>query len=145
MNIGICVNRENDNTYMYSKPFVMNIQNNSFVGQIIRDIDFSFYAKYNEKLDVSVIKYNSPTCYRKGNQNNLNPSEFRVVGQYNVYFDEITNKINFNGSIKGALTKIINEKHNIELTFNVILDKQQEDDMYIVSTPSITGSLSYFN
>ena len=144
MNIGICVKRENDNNFMYCKPFILNIQNNHIIGQILRDVDFSFYAKYNEKLEVSVLKYNSATCYRKGNEQNLNPNIFSVLGQYNICFDEVSNKINFNNSIKGTLTKILNEEHNIEITFNLILDMPQEDNIYIVSTPSITGSLSYF-
>ena len=58
MNLGICVKKSSDNVYMYSKPFIMNIEsNNTFIAQILRDIDFSFYADIGDAMEISIILY----------------------------------------------------------------------------------------
>ena len=142
MNIGLCVNSNAINKY--SKPFIVNMYpDNTFIAQIIRDIDFSFYVKYNEKLEISVIIYPSKTSYYDANLNNSNPNIFTIIGTYNIIFDEISNKSTFNDSIKGTLTKLLNTNLNIELTFNIILDKTQKNDTYIFSTPFLNGNTKY--
>ena len=142
MILGMCV--KSNQTNKFTKPFIINyIPDNLFIAQIIRDVDFSFYAKYNEELEINILSYPDRTSYGYANINNSEPEKFNVIGKYNIIFDEIHNKINFCDTIKGMLIKSLHPNLGINITFNVILDKSQNDDTYILSTPCFSGPKKY--
>ena len=154
--IGICVKKMSDGINMYSQPFILNHDNlnsETFIAQIIRDISFSFYALLNEQLEISIISYPNKNSYSHANKNNYYAKNFNVLGKYNVVFDKFDEQYNFNDCAKGTLKKILDENYNLELVFSVFKDNSEYnknnknnkniEDKYIFSTPSITGSSEY--
>jgi hypothetical protein len=130
-----------NDTNLYSKPFIFNQNNGSFIAQMIRDIDFSFLIKKNQEFILNIIQYEHKNSYYELNKMNKEASDSVKFGTYNLIFDEVLDNSCMNDFEKGFFKKILDENHNITLIFSVIHRKDEDD--YIFSTPSIIGNSSF--
>jgi hypothetical protein len=130
-----------NDTNLYSKPFIFNQNNGSFIAQMIRDIDFSFLIKKNQEFLLNIIQYEHKNSYYELNKMNKEPSNSKIFGRYNLIFDEVLDNSCMNDFEKGVFKKILDENHDITLIFSVVRRKDEDD--YIFSTPSIIGNSSF--
>ena len=130
-----------NDTNLYSKPFIFNQNNGSFIAQMIRDIDFSFLIKKNQEFILNIIQYEHKNSYYELNKMNKEASDSKIFGTYNLIFDEVLDNSCMNDFEKGFFKKVLDENHNITLTFSVV-NRKDEDD-YIFSTPLIIGNSSF--
>jgi hypothetical protein len=142
MFLGLCIKRDNVNHYC--KPFFLNdIDENLFIGQIIRDVDFSLIINLNDIFELTIIIYPMKDSYYIANKNNLDPSTFKVLGKYNIIFDKINDMIMLDNFKKGVMKKRLNDNYDLDIEFSIILMKNKVD--YILSTPFIKGNKNYLN
>lgn len=142
MFLGLCMKRNNIN--YYTKPFFLNDNNeDSFIGQIIRDVDFSLYIKLNDIFEISIIIYPEKDSYYIANKNNLEPDIFKILGKYPIVLDKIDDMIVFDNVKKGVIRKKLDEVYDINIEFSVILMKNGLD--YILSHPYIYGKNNFLN
>ena len=130
-----------NDTNLYSKPFIFNQNNGSFIAQMIRDIDFSFLIKKNQEFLLNIIQYEHKNSYYELNKMNKECVDSMKFGKYHLIFDEVLDNSCMNNFEKGVFKKILDENHNITLIFSVI--RRKEEDDYIFSTPSIIGNSSF--
>ena len=119
-----------------------------FIGQILRDIDFSFYTVLYERMEISIILYPEKTSYYDANKYNYSPNKFKVLGTYNIVFDEITEKHNCDNFTKGVLSKKVDNNLKLNITFCAYKDNTMKKtdkyyNNYILSNPTITGLKEY--
>lgn len=114
-----------------------------FLAQIIRDVDFSFYYEKGEKIELEILVYPEKNTYRLLNSGrSVNTDSIKILGKYqlnesDIEFNFVNTKINKSGKLKKKITE---EYIEIEFTtFNT------EDNMFIVSTPSIKGYMSFLD
>ena len=142
MFLGLCIKKNEINHY--SKPFFLNdTDENIFIAQIIRDVDFSLIINLNDIFELTVIIYPMKDSYYSANKNNLDPTTFKVFGKYNIIFDKIDNLIILDNFKKGVLKKRLDDNYEVDIEFSIILMKNNED--YILSTPFIKGHKNYLN
>lgn len=142
MFLGLCIKKNDINHY--SKPFFLNdTDENIFIAQIIRDVDFSLFINLNDMFELTVIIYPMKDSYYNANKNNLDPTTFKVLGKYNIIFDKIDNLIILDNFKKGVLKKRLDDNYDVDIEFSIILMKNNED--YILSTPFIKGNKNYLN
>jgi len=142
MFLGLCIKKDEINNYC--KPFFFNdIDENIFIGQIIRDVDFSLIINLNDMFELTIIIYPMKDSYYSANKNNLDPNTFKVLGTYNIIFDKISDIIILGNFKKGVLKKRLDDNYDIDIEFSVILMKNKED--YILSTPYIKGNKKYLH
>jgi hypothetical protein len=141
MFLGLCI--KNNNNYHYCRPFFINKDDNIFIGQIIRDVDFSIIVKLNEIIDLSIIVYPNKKSYHIANKNKLNPEKFKILGKYILFIDTISDIVILNNFNKGVIKKRLDNNHNVDIEFSMILMENKE--YYILSTPYIKGNKSYLD
>ena len=133
-----------DNVNHYCKPFFLNdIDKNIFIGQVIRDVDFSLFVKLNDIFELSIIIYPKKDSYYTANKNNLEPNNFKILGNYTLVIDKIEDLIIMDNLKKGVIRKKLNENYDIDIEFSIIIMKNNTD--YILSTPYIKGNKDYLN
>ena len=75
------------------------------MGQIIRDVDFSFYYEKGEKIELEIIEYPDKNTYRLLNNNRpINKDNIKILGKFelndsNIEFNFVNSKINKSGKI----------------------------------------------
>lgn len=139
MILGIYI-KINDNNY-YSKPLIINDNSDIFIAQSIRDVDFSFIANKNDNIYMEIIEYPNKNSYYDANiKNNIN---FKKFGSYSFIFNGIQNLNKNLDFITDNLSLILNEIHNLKVTFHIVYRKIEND--YILSTPIISCENEYFN
>lgn len=140
MILGLCIKKEN--TYNYCKPFILNKSGeDSFIGQILRDIDFSIFVSSNDSLDLYIIIYPNKDSFYDANKNNIDPNLFKILGNYPIILDNLDKLIIYHDINKGFFNKLLDINNNIEIEFSIIYHKKNES--YILSTPCIKGNLKY--
>jgi len=132
----------------YSPPLIIHKFNDwdhkkCFLAQLIRDVDFSFYYEKEEKIELEILVYPDKNTHRLLNNGRcINTDSIKILGKYelngsNIEFNFINTKINKSGKLKKKFT---DEYLEIEFTtFNT------EDNLFIVSTPSIKGYMSFLD
>ena len=147
MIIGISIKK--NNTYHYSKPFILNYYLNEqkekmFCAQLMRDIDLTITFNKNDIIELDILKYDDINSYSYGNKKYKNSNSiFNKLGSYIVNFDNIINIINLPNFTKGNFIKKLDEEQNIEIKFTVIFQKNENN--YILTTPSIKGYNIFLN
>jgi len=142
MFLGLCIKKDGINHYC--KPFFLNDNDeNIFIAQIIRDVDFSLIINLNDIFELTIIIYPMKDSYYNANKNNLNPNTFKVLGKYNIIFDKIDDMIILDNFKKGVLRKKLDDNYDVDIEFSIILMENKVD--YILSTPIIKGNKNYLN
>jgi hypothetical protein len=142
MFLGLCIKKDDINHYC--KPFFLNdTDENIFIAQIIRDVDFSLIINLNDIFELTVIIYPMKDSYYNANKNNLDPNTFKVLGKYNIIFDKIDNIIILDNFKKGVLKKRLDDNYDVDIEFSIILMENKVD--YILSTPFVKGNKNYLN
>jgi hypothetical protein len=132
----------------YSPPLIIHKFNDldhkqCFLAQLIRDVDFSFYYEKGEKIELEIMVYPDKNTHRLlNNGRSINTDSIKILGKYelngsNIEFNFINTKINKSGKLKKY---IMEDSLEIEFTtFNT------EDNLFIISTPSIKGYMSFLS
>jgi hypothetical protein len=136
MLLGIHVKLNDSN--LYSKPFLFNKNKDSFICQMLRDVDFSFLIKKNDNFVLNIIKYDEKDSYYHLNRNNKECDDSYKLGTYNLVFDEVFESMSMGDFEKGIFKKILDLDKNLVIVFSAIMRKDDSD--YIFSTPLITGN-----
>jgi len=132
--IGLVINRNNN--YIYSKPFILNIEDKDiFIGQIIRDVDFGLIVDKNETINLEIIKYPNSMAYIDANINNKSHN-FTVLGTYSILLDNLNNDYIFQKRAHGSFQHLIDSEYQLEIYFSYTTYKKSQ---YILLTPLITG------
>ena len=139
MFLGICI--KYNNTYRYSKPFFLNIDDDTFIAQIIRDVDYSFLINLNDTFELNVIIYPRNDSYFEANKDNIEPINFKILGKYTVNTDNIKFSTTYNNFNKGSLIKKLDNQYDVNIEFSILLLENKKD--YMLSTPCITGNRNY--
>lgn len=126
---------------LYSKPFLLNTHNDSFIAQVIRDIDFSFLMKKKENFLLNIIKYTNKNSFYEFNKHNKECEDSIKIGSFNLIFDEVSENMSIGDFEKGIFKKVLDEQMNLVIIFSVIHRKDEDD--YIFSTPMVTGNNSF--
>jgi len=129
-------------TNLYSKPFVFNQNNGSFISQMLRDIDFSFLIKKDQNFTLNIIEYSTKNDFYEFNKNNKECPDTIKLATYNLVFDEALDKCCTDEFEKGIFKRVLDQNNDVVLIFTVIRRKNEDD--YIFSTPLITGNNSFF-
>jgi hypothetical protein len=138
MILGIYI-KINNNNY-YSKPLIITDTSDIFIAQLIRDVDFSFIANKNDNIYMEIIEYPNKNSYYDANiKNNIN---FKKFGSYSFIFNGIQNLNKNLDFITDNLSLILNETHNLKVTFHIVYRKIEND--YILSTPTLSCKKDYF-
>jgi len=139
MLLGLCIKK--DDIYHYCKPFILNYDDkNYFIGQIIRDVDFSLFINLNDIYELSIIVYPDKNSYYYANKNNLNVNTFHVLTKSIFVIENIENIQKIDLSKKGIIKKNINETYDVTIEFNIMLTNNIN---FILSTPFIKGHCNY--
>jgi len=135
--IGLVLKRKN--IYKYSKPFILNIENeNSFIAQIIRDVDFDYIVNKNETINIEIVKYPRLDSYYYGNIQNSDHN-FESLGKYNILCDKLNSDYIFQDRIHGSFNVNLDVNFNLELMFSFTT----YDNKYLLLTPMLTGNINY--
>ena len=141
MLLGICIQKNNIN--YYCKPFILNTEDEIyFIGQIIRDVDYSLIINLNETFDLFLIIYPDKFSFYTANTNNSEPSDFKILGKYTITFDKIEELFSLSDFKKGTFNKKLDNTYDLEITFSTIL-RNNNNSEYFLLTPSIYGKKSY--
>jgi hypothetical protein len=141
MFLGLCI--EKDGIHHYCKPFILNHDNeNNFIGQIIRDVDFSLFIKLNDIYELSIIVYPEKNSYYYANKNNINVNTFKVLTKCIFAIDNIEDIQITDLLKKGILRKKINETYDVNIEFYIMLTNNVD---LILSTPFIKGHRDYLS
>ena len=137
--IGIVLIR--DNTYKYSKPFILNTEDEkTFVAQIIRDVDFDIMVNKNEIINIQIVKYPTKMSYYKANVEGVNHN-FKILGTYNILCDKLNHDYIFQKRAHGDFKTILDNEFNLELFFSFTIYEKK----YLLVTPMLIGDISYLN
>ena len=140
MIVGIAI--KNNGMYSYSKPFILNYElKDKFIGQIIRDVDFSILLKNGEMIILDIIIYPNKNSYYEANSKNTSNNLFKKLGSYNLLFESIENNNNFQDFKKGYFKKLLDQDNDLNISFSTFYRKVE--DNYIVTTPVIYGNKNY--
>jgi hypothetical protein len=140
MLLGLCIKIDNINHYI--KPFVLdNSYKDIFIGQVLRDIDFSLIIQMNDTFEINLIIYPNKYSYYTANRENTEPSFFKILGKYTIVFNKIEHLIEINEYKKGYIIKKLDEVYDLHIEFLVILMENKED--YIISNPYIKGNKKF--
>jgi hypothetical protein len=139
--LGIKIKINNGIINYYSKPFVLSNDNNTFVAQLLRDIDFSFILKKNDIVELEVLIYPDRTFYQNLNSNNVQNHNLTTLGIYNFMFNNFNENYSSCEFKKTIFQKNLNNNLNVDICFSVIYI--YSNDEYIISTPSLSGSSKY--
>ncbi len=139
MYIGICIKL--NNKYTFSKPFYINITDNDFIAQILRDVDYSVMLNESEEFTLFVIKYPKKTSYINANENPNLISSFEILGEYTIKTNNMNHEYSIKNMDKYTLTKTLNNELNTTIRFSII--KQKNKSNCILSLPTIIGNIKY--
>jgi hypothetical protein len=128
--------------YYYSKYMVLNIEDDLFIAQLLRDVDFSIILKKNQPITLDIVIYPKNDSYIKANIDHQYVNIFKKIGSYELLFDDLVENYFLNGLKKCTYRKNLDERYNINITLNAIL---VENNNYIVSTPILNGNKNYLN
>ena len=149
MLIGIGI--KNNNKYYYSKPlFIDTINNNKdyFYGMLFKDIDYSLILKYDQEINLNIVKYKNNTSYNKLNLDESNSDEIEIIGSYNLMFNNFKNRYEVNEYKRESFKNILDENYDLEIEFSVISTKKlvrnNKDNTYILSLPILKGKKIFF-
>jgi len=135
--IGLVVIR--DNTYKYSKPFILNTEDEkSFIAQIIRDVDFDIIVDKNEIIHIQIVKYPKKMSYYEANIEGVNHN-FKILGTYDILCDKLNNDYIFQNRAHGNFQTILDNDFNLELFFSFTIYEKK----YLLVTPMLTGDINY--
>jgi len=135
--IGLVIIR--NNTYKYSKPFILNTEDEtSFVAQIIRDVDFDIIVDKNEIINIQIVKYPKKMSYYEANVAGVNHN-FNIFGTYNIICDKLNNDYIFQKRAHGEFHTILDNDFNLKLLFSFTIYEKK----YLLVTPMLTGDISY--
>jgi hypothetical protein len=139
MYLGLFFKKNNIN--YFSKPFLTEFDNKTFISQIIRDIDFSILINLNDSIEFSIIIYPEKFSFYIANINNLEKTTFKILGKYNIFFDIINDIIIFKDFKKGKFKKKLNDFYDLSIEFSVLFTENKLG--YVLSTPTIKGTKNY--
>ena len=128
-----------DNTYKYSKPFILNTEDEkSFIAQIIRDVDFDIIVDKNEIIHIQIVVYPKKMSYYKANIEGV-CHNFKILGTYDVLCDQLNNDYIFQKRAHGNFQTILDNDFNLELFFSFTIYEKK----YLLATPMLTGNINY--
>ena len=137
MYLGICI--KVNNTYSFSKSFLMNTIDNKFYAQILRDVDYSLILDDKEEFTLYLLIYPQKTSYYDANKNPDLINSFKILGEYIMKVDNLLKNIH-----KYSLTKKLDELYELEINFGIIkYTNHNNDERYILNTPNISGNVEY--
>ena len=148
MLIGLSIKK--NETYHYCKPFIFNTfldkdEERIFIGQILRDVDFSLIVKKNEIIELDILLYKTKNDYYEGNLNHQKSNEsFKKLGSYELVIDDFKEMYKNEEFKKFNYTKILNKNLEVEINFS-LLELHNKTNEFILSTPMIKGKECYFN
>jgi hypothetical protein len=139
--IGIKVKINEGTINYYSKPFLLDYDEDLFIAQLIRDVDFSFLLKKNDSVELQILVYPNRTIYQNLNIKNIEHHNLRILGTYNFIFHNFNENYDSYEFKKTSFNKKLNNELNLEIFFSVIYIETNNE--YIISTPTLRGSTKY--
>jgi hypothetical protein len=128
-----------DNTYKYSKPFILNTEDEKiFMAQIIRDVDFDIMVNKNEIIHIQIVKYPKSKSYYEANIEGTNHN-FKILGSYDILCDKLNHDYIFQNRAHGDFHTILDNDFNLELFFSFTTYEKK----YLLVTPMLTGNIGY--
>jgi len=128
-----------DNTYKYSKPFILNTEDEkSFIAQIIRDVDFDITVSKNEIIHIQMVQYPKLRSYYELNIEGKK-HDFKIFGTYDILCDKLNNDYIFQKRAHGQFDTILDNDFNLKLFFSYTIYEKK----YLLMTPMLTGDISY--
>lgn len=128
-----------DNTYKYSKSFILDTEDEKiFVAQIIRDVDFDIIVNKNEIINIQIVKYPKLKSYYEANIEGVNHN-FIILGTYDILCDKLNHDYIFQNRAHGDFHTILDDDFNLELIFSFITYEKK----YLLATPMLTGNIGY--
>jgi hypothetical protein len=138
----------NGDTYFCSRPMTqtIDIKNNKFIFQILRNVDLGFISSIGEEIIVNVLLY--PTNLKYSNiftinaNNNLiyNSSIVKSLGKYIIPINIIEEENIFNTK-KGYVKQVLIENPELKISLRSIY--HIDIDSYEITHPNIEGDLSF--
>ena len=141
--IGIKVKINEGTINYYSKPFLLDYDEDLFIAQLIRDVDFSFLLKKNDSVELQILVYPNRTIYQNLNIKNIEHHNLRILGTYNFIFHNFNENYDSYEFKKTFFNKKLNNELNLEIFFSVIYIETNNE--YIISTPTLRGSTKYLD
>lgn len=137
--LGIIIEKVSSNELYFSRPLLIQYDKDTFMANILRDIDFSLLMSNNEEFKIYVVMYPDEKYYLKGSMNKV-----KILLCNNLKLDNIVDNTVIDDFRKGTYkTNLIVNNYSIELILTTIYRKEEKD--YIVSNPYLYGKKSFLS
>lgn len=117
---------KNNDSNIYTKPFIIDVDDQYFNGEILKESDFSLIVEKNETIIFDLVLFNDNINFI----DKIKHKKYKNLGTYNI-------KLNLYDSLyKINVIEKLDDKFKLEITF---LAMQKNKKEFVLTNPSIKG------